>query len=817
MKIKNKIAVTVIPVLILAIIIINIAFGVFFQNYILENEKDRIQSSEFNISSYINEKINKYVGTVNDWGHWDDTFKFINGQNNDYIALNLAESTFSNLELNFIILLNNDKTILFQRFYELDKGVFAEFPVDFSEDFVKVINYSKSDEDTSGILKIGENFYFIASTKITDSLLENKANGTMIFGRQIDSMIIEDMENISGCSISSINILDNIKSLSKTNQPFIIDDSYNKNANSINIEIAFPNLYDPNSSIVISMMMSRDLYISGMKEVRWFSVLNTIGSIFVCMAIFFLLGNYITKPFDTLVKDVKSVEIKKDQSVRIEENGTDEFSYIRRSINGLLSKIDASQKELVESKEKLLATLTSVGDGVITVDKNNKIQFLNPIAQKLTGWKLDEAMNVQLETVFYIINEFTREPVESPVQAVFETEGIVELTNHTLLVSKDGVEVPIEDTAAPIKDSNGSIIGCVLVFRDFSERKEKQRRIEYLSFHDQLTGLYNRRFFEEELRRIDIKKNFPLSFVYADVNGLKIINDAFGHAFGDEIIQNVAEVLKNECRSNDIIARIGGDEFVILLPQTTAASVEKLVKRIEETISNISVMDVHISISFGWETKVSIKQSAIDVLKSAENFMYQKKILNSTSKRNGIIKSILNTLLIKSPREKAHSIRVSRLCEQIGIAYQLNIDDIRELSTAGELHDIGKIAVDEAILNKVGRLSASEWAQIKHHPEIGYRLLGATTEFNNLAECVLAHHERWDGSGYPKGLKGEDINWKSRVIAVADVFDAITSERPYHKALNLVEAAEELKKNAGTQFDPNIVKVFVEKVLELGL
>jgi len=233
-------------------------------------------------------------------------------------------------------------------------------------------------------------------------------------------------------------------------------------------------------------------------------------------------------------------------------------------------------------------------------------------------------------------------------------------------------------------------------------------------------------------------------------------------------------------------------------------------------ISNISIMDVHISISFGWETKVNIKQSAMDVLKSAENFMYQKKILNSTSKRNGIIKSILNTLLIKSPREEAHSIRVSKLCEQIGKAYQLNIDEIRELSTAGELHDIGKIAVDEAILNKSGSLSASEWAQIKHHPEIGYRLLGATTEFNNIAECVLAHHERWDGRGYPKGLKGEDINWKSRVIAVADAFDAMTCKRPYHKALSLMEAAEELKKNAGTQFDPDVVKVFVEKVLELG-
>lgn len=816
MNIKNKIAFAVIPILVLAIILINIAFGLFFQNYILENEKIKIHSSESNISSYINEKTTKYSGSANDWGHWDDTFNFIDNPNNDYIALNLMESTFSNLDLNFMLIINNDKTILYQEFYKFDEETFSEFPTGFLDDINNIINFSETSEDTSGILKVGESFYFVASTNITDSLMTKDANGIMIIGRQIDSEIIKDMEKISGCRISSINNYGKINGLYLSDEPVIIDDSYNISSNSINIELAVPNTYDLDFSIVISMVMSRDLYISGMKDVLGFSVLNTIGSIFICMIIFTLLGKYITKPFDNLVKDVKSIEIKKEQSLRISETGTDEFSFLRRSINGLLHRIEISQRDLIESKEKLQATLTSVGDGVITVDKNSKIQFLNPVAQRLTGWKLDEAMNVQLETVFNIINEYTREPVESPVQAVFETEGIVELTNHTLLVSKDGSEVPIEDTAAPIKDLTGTIIGCVLVFRDFSERKEKQRHIEYLSFHDQLTGLYNRRFFEEELRRIDVIRNLPLSFVYADVNGLKIINDAFGHERGDELIQHVAEVLKKECRSDDIIARIGGDEFVILLPQTASASVEKLVKRIEKIISNISIMDVHISISFGWNTKIDSNQLAMDVLKSAENFMYQKKILNSTSKRNGIIKSILNTLLIKSPREEAHSIRVSKLCEQIGKAHGLNMDDIRELSTAGELHDIGKIAVDESILNKSGSLSASEWAQIKHHPEIGYRLLGATTEFNNIAEYVLAHHERWDGSGYPKGLRGEDIHWKSRVIAVADAFDAMTCERPYRKALSQIEAAKELKDNAGTQCDPDIVKVFIEKVLGLN-
>jgi len=469
--------------------------------------------------------------------------------------------------------------------------------------------------------------------------------------------------------------------------------------------------------------------------------------------------------------------------------------------------------DINKSEEKLKLTLESVGDGVITVNAQEIIEFMNPIAQALTGWDHNEAVGASFESVFNIINEYTREKTENPVKLVFKTKEIVQLANHTLLISRDGTERAIEDTAAPIKDYDNHVIGCVLVFRDFSDKKEKQKQIEYLSYHDHLSGLYNRRFFEEELKRLDTQRNLPISFIYADVNGLKIINDAFGHIKGDEIIQLVANSLKTECRADDIIARVGGDEFCILLPRTDENIVEKLVMRLKEVIEQKKIMEIHISISFGWSTKTDENQSSIDVLKVAEDIMYQKKILNSSSKRNGIIKSILNSLLIKCPREEAHSKRVSLICEEIGRAYNLKEDEIIELRTAGELHDIGKIALDETILNKPEKLSHAEWAQIQLHPETGYRLLSATSEFISIAEYVLAHHERWDGTGYPKGLHGEAINWKARVIALADAYDAMTCDRPYRKALSEAAAVIEVKKNAGTQFDPDIARVFIEKVL----
>ena len=465
------------------------------------------------------------------------------------------------------------------------------------------------------------------------------------------------------------------------------------------------------------------------------------------------------------------------------------------------------------SEEKLQATLLSVGDGIITIDKNGMVDYLNPVAEKLTGWRLAEAQGEKFEIVFNIINEYSRLPVESPIQKVFETKEIIELANHTLLISLDGTERPIEDTAAPIIDKHGLIVGVVLVFRDFSEKKEKRTQIEYLSYRDYLTGLYNRRFFEEELIRLDTARNLPLSIIFIDVNGLKIINDAFGHQYGDQLIQEVSNGFKEECRADDIIARTGGDEFIILLPKTDKAAVEELVKRIKKRVEMKKILDIQISVSFGTDTKVFEEEDTVKVLKNAEDQMYQRKIIDSSSKRSAVIKSIHNTLLIKSPREAAHAKRVSIICEAVAQAYHLNDDAVNELKIAGELHDIGKIAIDEIVLNKQGELSADDWAQIKQHPEIGYRLLCTTNEYFNIAEYILAHHERWNGTGYPKGISGEEICWSARVITIADAYDAMISERPYRGAYSVEAAIAEIKKNAGIQFDSEIARVFVETVL----
>ena len=477
-----------------------------------------------------------------------------------------------------------------------------------------------------------------------------------------------------------------------------------------------------------------------------------------------------------------------------------------------ISKEMSQLTALRHNEEKLRVTLLSVGDGFISTDIQGQVEIMNPVAEKLTGWSQADAFGKPLAQVFNIINEYTREKCIDPVQTALATGQAVTLANHTILIARDGSERPIEDSAAPIKGKQGDVHGVVLVFRDFSDKKAHQDKIEHLSFHDALTGLYNRRFYEEEVRRLDTERNWPISVVMGDVNGLKLVNDAFGHDVGDDLLHTAAQAILKACRADDIVARWGGDEFIILLPKTGRDEAREIVNRIKTRYSQEYVNGIQISVSFGWDTRTSQDEDIMTIMKNAEDNMYRSKTLESQSIRGNFVKTIINALYEKNPREEQHSKRVSELSIRLGIAMGLPDEIQKKLQGVGLLHDIGKIAIDQSILNKVGGLTEQEWSEIKRHPEIGYRIL-SSSYMQELGEYILSQHEKWDGSGYPQGLMGEGIPLIARIITIADAYDAMTGLRTYRRSLSEEETVSEIVKYAGTQFDPDIARVFVENVL----
>jgi diguanylate cyclase (GGDEF)-like protein/PAS domain S-box-containing protein len=362
---------------------------------------------------------------------------------------------------------------------------------------------------------------------------------------------------------------------------------------------------------------------------------------------------------------------------------------------------------------------------------------------------------------------------------------------------------------SPIKIGKGTVVGKFAIFRDVTAYKIKENELKYLSFHDGMTDLYNRTFMEEELKRLDTERQLPLSVVMGDINGLKIINDSFGHQKGDELLCKIASILKDNFRREDIISRWGGDEFLVLLPKTSIKDTDSIISRIKSDCKQKSTPDMPLSISLGVAAKVRSNQELVKIIKDAEDSMYSFKFEEQRSIHNSIISSLEKTLEEKDFETEAHAKRLKELAIKIGKELKLSDRKLNELSLLSALHDLGKVSIADEILSKPGKLTPEEWKMVKKHPEVGYRIAETTSKLEPIAEGILYHHERWDGKGYPRGLEKIKIPLNARIISIVDSFDAMTHNRPYKAAKSKQEAVKELKRCSGTQFDPNLVGIMI--------
>jgi diguanylate cyclase (GGDEF)-like protein/PAS domain S-box-containing protein len=346
------------------------------------------------------------------------------------------------------------------------------------------------------------------------------------------------------------------------------------------------------------------------------------------------------------------------------------------------------------------------------------------------------------------------------------------------------------------------------------EREQLDNKLKYHYYHDQLTDLYSRKFIFDNLNIIENENQLPLSIISFDINGLRIINESYGFVVGDEIIKKVAKAIKTLCGNLYTPVRWGGDDFLIFLPNVKSEELDTIIKEFEYLIKkNLTDELSDISVAIGSFTKEDSSISLIQAIKYADENMIHNKVNDNKSIQNAPINMILQTLHEKNNREQIHSKRVGEICAAIGQAMEMSKEDINKLRIIGSVHDIGKIGIDENILNKPSGLTDIEYEKIKQHSEIGFRILSANKQTAELAYYVLSHHERLDGTGYPNGIKGDNISLYTRILALADSYDAMTKDRTYRKALSNEEAIAEMKRCSGTQFDADVVNVFVNKVL----
>ena len=314
---------------------------------------------------------------------------------------------------------------------------------------------------------------------------------------------------------------------------------------------------------------------------------------------------------------------------------------------------------------------------------------------------------------------------------------------------------------------------------------------------------------------MDTLRNIPFTIMMLDLNNLKLTNDIFGHAMGDRLIKLTADFLRSILRSDDIVARIGGDEFCILMPKTSDEAASLIKERVQSTASQFGLELMPISIAVGYAMKTKKTERIEDILREADSNMYKDKQDRRQMVQNIIINRFLESNNQKSEAEKEHDHRVGIFASALYRAIGKSDEEVKKYLEAVHVHDIGKIIVPKEILNNKDPLTNSDWEMLKKHPQSSYEILRLLKADETYLDAILYHHERMDGKGYPKGLQGHEIPLEARIISVADAYEAMTANRPHKMAMSQEAAVEELKKNAGTQLDAELVEIFINKVLKV--
>ncbi|MGB6874284.1 MAG: diguanylate cyclase [Dehalococcoidia bacterium] len=373
------------------------------------------------------------------------------------------------------------------------------------------------------------------------------------------------------------------------------------------------------------------------------------------------------------------------------------------------------------------------------------------------------------------------------------------------------------------------------------ENAQLYARLEQKSRVDEITGLFNRQHFEERLKE-EVSRHSRYGDVFSifmlDLDNFKAYNDVYGHPAGDILLNHVGGIVKNSVRDADQAFRYGGDEVVVILPQTARDDAYVVAERVREQIAGeMEKKAITVTCSIGlasYPTDGVIAGELVDVADSAlyyakrtgGNRVYLSSKIPSEplddggiyGKRNGLsaIYALVSAVEARDPYIYGHSRKVSTYAGALAEAIGLSPDEVSKVSTAALLHDIGKIGIPDKVLNKKKKLNVENWEVIKTHPRLGANIIGNIPHLVPCVSSILHHHERWDGGGYPEGLKGEEIPIGARILAVADSFEAMTSARPYRHALSREEVVKELRQGAGIQFDPYLVEVFIG-IIKAGL
>lgn len=489
-------------------------------------------------------------------------------------------------------------------------------------------------------------------------------------------------------------------------------------------------------------------------------------------------------------------------------------SYLVKPVNAVelqfnieLSLAKVETNELLRNQKRWQeAILESVVDGVIAEDEFGKINYINSPGREL--------LEIEDGYIGKVTGDYFKAYWKDSDEIISDepTSGNVACR----ILTHAGKSYAVIMKIASISSSDGKYLGRAVTLTNITGEIELQSRVNYLTFHDSMTGLYNRNYLDEEIDRLNTTRQLPITLIMADLNGLKISNDLMGHDEGDDIIRMSADVLRNACRTEDIIARIGGDEFLIFLPETDEDSAEVICQRILSASQRRSTKLGPLSIAVGFYTKRTEAENIRLCITKADEDMYAKKNLM----KRDFYENIFNYLLRKISNHPYDGLkvngRVREFMTEMCLMEPTIKNKVNEAILLSDVYDIGMICLDEDLYS-TRILSDDERKSIRRHCETGARIADMSQVYQKISKYILYHHHRFDGMGGTDGIKGDQIPLLSRMIAVVDTYVAITGERVYRDPMTPKQAINEIAKGSGNQFDPWAVDLFIKVVNKMEL
>lgn len=809
MKLKYK---AVIIALCSAAVLLGITYGIFywvFYGYVDSAQKNQMDKDFKMVETIIDNEEDNLNSILKDWAFWDDTYNFINDRNPNYVTANLNDESLENLSLNMMLFVNQTGEVVGYGDFGLTEEQSAALVEKIKQNNFYTGLLTDDEDAKTNLMILDGQPYLIASGWINNSSHNAVSNGSMVMVKAIDDEMTAYIETLTGVNVelraaaTVISWENQILKREFDGKPYLTSSRLEFDGNG-------------EKTILLTISQIEENY-SFIKHQFNLFMLSFIGFLLLILSIdYFLVNRYFLKRIEKLIAFTKEVGLKRDTTLSIVMDGTDELKTLADSTKQMLLEIDQANQNIKMMDDRYRLIMEATNDGYLDIWVKEKEAYISPEWKQLIGYKgtdehqlfqdyfskIDKECNTRLKSRFDDVFNGKVDYFEEEYRVTSELDGDVWVYHRGKVVQRD---------------ENNAAIRFISTLSNITKRKINEEEILFLSYSDPLTRLKNRDYMKMQFDVLGQQKDAHYFIIMCDVNGLKLTNDAFGHQEGDQMLIAVSNVLRRMCRPTDIITRWPGDEFVILLKDVNQEGVCQLIREITDEIEKINDFHLNISVAMGYaESKEELK-SPEDVLNLAENRMYRNKLMESSSSRNATIRSLARTLHEKSTETEAHTMRITQLSKALGSRLDLRKDQMDELELLSLLHDIGKIGIPEYILDKPTKLSNEEWEIIKTHPEIGYRIAKSTPALEHIAEEIMAHHEKYDGTGYPSGLKADKIPYLGRIINVVDSFDVMTHSRSYKKASDLSYAISELKACSGTQFDPEIVSVFLKMIEDEGL